>query len=61
MSDGDCITVVICSALIVGIVTSVVSVGVTTISIRAEAVKAGAAEWVADEDGSAKFQWRTCE
>lgn len=27
--------------------------------VRNEAVKAGAAEWVAGEDGEAEFRWRT--
>lgn len=28
--------------------------------VKADAIKAGVAEWVADERGNAEFRWRDC-
>ncbi len=35
--------------------------GVQRDSIRADAVKAGAAEWAADEDGKPEFKWKVAK
>lgn len=48
---------VIVLALLCCISGALVGWGVTRDEIRHDAVRSGAAHWVSDEDGAAKFEW----
>lgn len=62
MYDSDKNTVVcIIIFLVWGVFSAIVGSCEADKRVRQEAVKNNAAQWVADENGSVKFQWKICE
>lgn len=50
------------AGFVLGMLVGAVAMGIlplftVPVSVKAEAVRAGAARWVADEDGYARFEW----